>query len=126
MSRSRMSSVVTVFVALALALPLAARTNETKNSKTTASATMELVKDATIGGKQVKAGTYDVKADESKITLSHNGKVVAESPVEWKAEGAKSPYSSIVVDSGAVKEVHFNGKNRYAEVSAGSMETGKQ
>lgn len=87
---------------------------------------MELVNDATIGGKQVKAGTYDVKADGSKITLSHNGKVVAESPVEWKDEAAKSPYSAIVVDSGAVKEVHFNGKTRYAEVSTSSMETGKQ
>lgn len=126
MTRNRTSWVLTMFAILALAMPIAARSNG-KDSKSKANTTVELIKDAAIGGKQVKAGTYDVKASETKLTLSHDGKVVAESPIEWKDEQSKSTYSSVVVDGGAVKEVHFNGKTRYAQLSEGSMAaTGQQ
>lgn len=121
MSRRGISYFFAALATLALAMPLAARNNAGKNTKSTASGTMEILSDATVGGKQVKAGTYDVKADETKVTLSRNGKVVAEAPVQWKDEQSKSKYSSIVVDTGAVKEIHFNGKVRYAEVSSASM-----
>jgi hypothetical protein len=123
MSRNRMKSLLSIVAALALAMPIVARANEGKNSKSTARASMELLNAANIGGKQVKAGTYDVKAGESTLTLIHNGKVVAEAPIEWKDESSKSKYSSIIVDGGSVKEVHFYGKNRYAQVSAGTMES---
>ena len=122
MSRRGIGYVFATLAALALAMPLAAHNNAGKDSKTV-SASMAMVNDATIGGKQVKAGTYDVKADETKVTLSRNGKVVAEAPVQWKDEQSKSKYSSITVDSGAVKEIHFNGKARYAELSSASMTT---
>lgn len=126
MTRNRTSCVLPMLAILALAMPLAARSNG-KDSKSKASATVELVKDAVVGGKQVKAGTYEVKANETKLTLSHDGKVVAESPIEWKDEQAKSTYSAIVVDGGAVKEVHFSGKTRYVQISEGSMPaTGQQ
>jgi hypothetical protein len=120
MSRRGIGYIFAAFAALALAMPLAAHNNAGKDSKTV-SASVEIVNDATIGGKQVKAGTYDVKADEMKVTLSRNGKVVAEAPVQWKDEKSKANYSSIVVDSGSVKEIHFNGKARYAELSSASM-----
>jgi len=84
---------------------------------------MELVTDATVGGKQVKAGTYDVKAGESTLTLMQRGKVVAEAPIEWKDEPSKSQNSTLVIESGAVKEIHFMGKNRYAELSSGPTES---
>jgi hypothetical protein len=122
MSRHGIGYIFAPLAALALAMPLAAHNNAAKNSKTV-SASMEIVNDATIGGKQVKAGTYNVKADETKVTLSLNGKVVAEAPVEWKDEQSKPKYSSITVDSGSVKEIHFNGKARYAELSAASTPT---
>jgi hypothetical protein len=120
MSRRGISYVFAALAALALAMPLAAHSNAGKDSKTV-SATMEIVSDATIGGKQVKAGTYDVKADETKVTLSLNGKVVAEAPVQWRDEQPKPKYSSIIVDGGSVKEIHFNGRARYAEISSASM-----
>jgi hypothetical protein len=127
MTRNRTSCVLAMLAILALAMPLAARTNEGKNTKSKVSATVELVKDAVIGGRQVKAGTYDVKVNDTKLTLSRDGKVVAESPIEWKDEQSKSAYSAIVVDGGAIKEVHFNGKTRYARLSESSMPaTGQQ
>ena len=127
MTGNRTSLVLTMLAILGLAMPLAARNNEGKNAKSKATTTVELIKDAVIAGKQVKAGTYDVKANETKLTLSHDGKVVAESPIEWKDEQSKSAYSAIVVDGGAIKEVHFNGKTRYAQLSESSTPaTGQQ
>lgn len=127
MSRFAMNCAVTLLAALALVIPASARDNGAKNSKSTASATMDLVNPATIAGKQLKPGTYDVKADDSKITLSLNGKVVAEAPVQWKDEKSKSKYSTIVTDGegNQVREVHFNGKTRYVELSAGSTSNGQ-
>lgn len=127
MSRTRTSHVLAVLAFLALATPAMTRADGAKNSKPTASATLDLVNDAVIGGKQVKPGTYDVKASESKLTLLRDGKVIAESAIQWKDEESKSTYSSIIVESGAVKEVHFKGKARYAQLSEGSMAaTGQQ
>lgn len=123
MSRSRVNCLLSIVAALALAVPFAARAGSGKGSKATARASMELTKNASVGGKQVKAGTYDVKASESTLTFLQNGRVVAETPIEWKDESPKSQYSSIIVDNGAVKEVHFNGKNRYAQIASGSLES---
>ncbi|HKN60496.1 MAG TPA: hypothetical protein VJW93_04930 [Candidatus Acidoferrales bacterium] len=122
MSRHGIGYIFAALAALALAMPLAAHNNAGKDSKTV-KASMAISDDATLGGKLVKAGTYDVKADETKVTLSRNGKVVAEAPVEWMDEQSKSNYSSIKVDSGSVKEIHFNGKARYAALSSASMPT---
>jgi hypothetical protein len=127
MPRSRISFALAMFAALALAMPLAARSNDEKNSKPSASATMELAKSAVVGGKQIQAGTYDVKAKGSKLTLSHDGKVVAEAPIQWKDEQSKSMHSTVVVDSGSLTEVHFPGKTQYAQVSTESATaTGQQ
>lgn len=106
--------------ALALALPLAARGAAPKDSKSSARATVVLSQDATLAGKQVKAGTYEVKATESTVTLKQAGKVVAEASIEWKNEGTGSSSSGVLVESGSVKEFHFVGKARYAQVASES------
>jgi len=117
MYRRSISSILGVLVAVALAMPLAARSNTGKNSKAGASARVDLANDATIGGKEVKAGTYDVKADETTLTLKQDGKVIAQAPIEWKDEPSKSTYSAMVTEGKTVLEVHFSGKTRYAEIS---------
>jgi hypothetical protein len=119
MSRSWNSHASAVVAMLALAMPLAARNTE-KSSKPIVSTTMILVDDATVGGKQVKAGTYDVKASESSVRFLHDGKVVAESPIEWKDEQSKQKNPSVSTNSGAMKDLHFAGKGRYAELPADS------
>lgn len=125
MSRRRMNCVLSVLATLALAMPLAARSNAGK-SKSTARASMDLVKEASIGGKRLKAGSYDVEASESTLTLMQKGKVVAEAPIAWKDEQSKSPYSAIVTEGGSVTEVHFNGKKRFAQLSGASTSSAGQ
>lgn len=119
MARRWISHASMVVTMLALAMPLAAR-NSDKGSKPVASTTLILADDATVGGKQVKAGTYDVKATESSVRFIHDGKVVAESPIAWKDEESKQKNASVIVDGGAMTEVHFAGKARYAELAADS------
>jgi hypothetical protein len=121
MSRSRINPVLGVLAALALAIPLAAQPNK-KDSKSNVHATMELLSSANLAGKPVRSGTYDVKANETTLTLTRDGKVIAEAPIEWKDETSKQNYSSIVVESDTVKEIHFRGQTRYAQIT-GAMTT---
>ena len=53
--------------------------------------------------------------------------MVAEAPVQWKDEKGKAKYSAIVTDGegNQVKEVHFNGKMRYVELSSSTTSNGQ-
>ena len=117
MSRGVVCRFSAALLALALLLPMTSQARGGKDSKSTARATMIFQNPVTLAGKQIKPGNYDILADESKVTIMQFGKVVAEAPVQWKDETAKSEYPNIVVDGGAIKEVHFGGKSRYAEIS---------
>jgi len=115
MARRGWNLVMPILVALLVAMPLAAR-DAAKNGKAT-SADLEIFSIVTFAGKQLKPGTYHIIADDSKVTLSTNGKVVAEAPVEWKDETTKPRYSKIVTTDDQVKEIHFNGKMRYVAIT---------
>jgi hypothetical protein len=128
MSRRAMHLAITVLAALALVIPAAARENNGNKSKNSVSATMDLLNPATLGGKQLKPGTYEVKADDTTVKILKDGKTVAEAPVQWKDESGKSQYSAIVTDGDgkSIKEVHFNGKTRFAEISETTTANGQQ
>jgi hypothetical protein len=115
--KSRRSLVLALcaLAALAVAAPTMARNASAKNSKGT-TATMDVLSPATLGGKDIKPGTYTFQADESTVTILHNGKMIAQAPVQWKDETNKPSDSNIVVQNNAIKEVHFSGKMKYVEV----------
>ena len=115
MARRGWNLLLPIFVALLIAMPVAARDNA-KNGKTTI-AKVDILSTVTLAGKQLKPGTYEVRAEESKVTLLVNGKVIAEAPVEWKDETTKPNYSKIVTTDDQVKEIHFNGKMRYVAIT---------
>ena len=115
MSRRGLNLFASILVALLVALPLAARDNG-KNGKAT-STEVDILSACTLAGKQLKPGTYHVTADDAKVTIEMNGKVVAEAPVTWKDETAKPNNSNVVTESDQVKEIHFSGKMRYVSIS---------
>jgi len=117
MSQRRMSFVFTVLSALALALPIAARSDDTNPPKTIVSMSVELINTAKLGGTELKPGSYSVRADSVKVTLSRGGKAIAEAPVQWKDEAGRASYSSIVTESRQIKEIHFSGKSKYVEIT---------
>jgi hypothetical protein len=115
MARRGWNLVVPILVALLVAMPIAARDTAKNGKKTTA--VVDLLSAVTLAGKQLKPGTYRITADDSKVTLTMNGKVVAEAPVEWKDETTKPIHSTIVTNDDQLKEIHFNGKMRYVAIT---------
>lgn len=115
MSRRGVNAVAPILIALVLAMPVAARVG-TGDAKTT-SANMQVLNPITLGGTQVKPGMYKVSADDSKVTIEQNGKMVAEAPIQWKEGTVKANYSNIVTVGDAVTEIHFGGKMRFVTVS---------
>jgi len=117
MSHRRMSFLFTILGALALALPITARSDNPNPTKEIASMSMTLSKPVTLGGTELKPGSYSVKADSVKVTFSRGGKMIAEAPVQWKDEADKAAHSSIVTESSQIKEIHFLGKSKYVEIA---------
>jgi hypothetical protein len=115
MSRRGFNLFAPILVALLVAMPLAARDNG-KNGKATTTE-VDILSACSLAGKQLKPGTYRVTADDAKVTIEMNGKVVAEAPVTWKDETSKPRNSNVVTNDNSVTEIHFNGKMRFVSIS---------
>ncbi len=113
MYRRGVNQVVRILVVLALAM--VARGVSASGSKT--SATIDILAAASLNGKHLKPGTYTVTADDTKVTVAQNGKVMAEAPIEWKDESKKPSNSNIVTNNEEVTEIHFSGKMRYVTIA---------
>jgi hypothetical protein len=117
MSRRSMNRAMTVFAALVLLVAIAATNAPAKDTKAGVSTTMSLLVPATVAGHELKPGDYAVSADDSHVTISINGKVVAEAPVQWKDETSKARYSAFVSQGNKITEIHFGGKTRFVTIS---------
>ena len=121
MEHRRMNFVVTILAALALVIPIAARADDAKTVKPVSRVAVDLHSAATLAGKDLKPGAYQVSADGSKMTISRDGKVMAEAPIEWKDGQSKASYTSVVTDGNQITEVHFDGKAKYISVTGGTV-----
>jgi hypothetical protein len=108
---------LTILAALLLAAPTwAGDTTMPKHSKPM-STTVQLSTTTTLSGKTLAPGSYKVTANDTTVSISQNGKVIAEAPIQWKDEEDKAEHSMIVYDSHGVREFHFDGKTRYVEIA---------
>ena len=121
MSRRKMNCVLTVFAALALVLSIATHTTPAKDAKSTVTpivkSDVKLLNPAKLAGADLKAGDYSVTADDTHAKFSKGGKVIAEVPIQWKDESGKARFTAVVVDGNQIKEIHFGGKTKFAEVT---------
>ena len=119
MNNRGITLVLALLAIVALALPVAARNDNDAptQQKLLVSMSVDLNNAATLGGTQLKPGSYSVKADNQKVTLLRGGKSVAEAPVQWKNEDGKAAYSSIVTEGGRITEIHFGGKSKYIAIA---------
>jgi hypothetical protein len=117
MSRRVLTVAFAVLAALAFVKPAEAGNKTTTDSKVTIATTVDLLSPAMLAGKQLAPGTYEVKADDAKLTLKFKGKVVAEVPVQWKDEQGKAKYSAVVTEGDKITEFHFGGKTRFVQVA---------
>ncbi|HUA00395.1 MAG TPA: hypothetical protein VMB02_08695 [Candidatus Aquilonibacter sp.] len=114
-SRRPVTFLMSALIALALAVPMFARDVSAKGSKVT-TATMDIFSEATLGGTDIKPGTYTFKIDDSTVTVLLHGKMVAQARAEWKDETSKPAMSNLRLDKNQIKEIHFSGKMKYVQV----------
>jgi hypothetical protein len=115
MARRGWNLLVPILVVVLFAMPVAAR-DAAKNGKAT-TADVDIFDKVSIAGKQLKPGMYHISADDTTVTLSLDGKVVAQAPVEWKDETSKPRQCQILSRDSQVKEIHFGGKMRYIAIT---------
>ncbi len=65
-SRRTLGFVFSALAVLAVAMPMAARTASAKDAKST-TATMDIISAETLGGKDIKPGTYTFQIDDSTV-----------------------------------------------------------
>ena len=104
----RLIGMLTVLMLLALTVSASAKPIHT--SFTLASA-------ARLNGTELKAGDYNVNADDTKVTVVFEGKVIAETKVEWKDGTSKASQTSVLIAGDEIKEIRFKGQTKYAVVT---------
>jgi hypothetical protein len=94
----------TGLVATAMAIPLWLTAADTIHK------TIHIGSSATVAGKSLQAGDYDLMVNGTQAKFSMKGKVVAEVPCTMKTLPAKSEHDIVQIDGGAVTEIDFQGK----------------
>lgn len=118
MSRSKMIQVSSFIATLVLVLSIGLQTLSAKDSKADTASIFTIQNATSLAGQTVAAGDYKVSVTETQLTMSKNGKVVAQAPVQWRDEPSKATRSTIVTDGNKITEFHFGGKNRFVAVPA--------
>jgi hypothetical protein len=90
---------------LALTIPVWARTLKQ---------TLVLSTNKTIGTAQLKPGSYEFTADDTKMELNilRNGKIIATVQGQWVKTPQKSAISGLVTDQDKITQVLFQGSDQ--------------
>ena len=103
----RTFGMLTVLMLLALTVSASAKPIHTS---------FTLMSTAKLSGTELRAGDYNVNADDTKVTLVFKGKVIAEAKVEWKDGTSKASQTSVLIAGEEIKEIRFEGKTKYAVI----------
>jgi hypothetical protein len=97
---------ITTVLAIGMALPIWATAADTIHK------TVHIGSNATVAGKALNSGDYELVVDGNQAKFTSKGKVVAEVPCTWKNLPAKAEHDMVMIDSGAVTELQFQGKTQ--------------
>ena len=101
------SRLITALVATGLALPLwMSAAPDSLNKK------VHIGANATVAGKTLQEGDYDLMVSGNQAKFASKGKVVAEVPCTWKTLDAKAEHDLVLTSGGAVTEIEFQGKTQ--------------
>jgi hypothetical protein len=107
MSACIRSRFFTALVAAGMALPLWATAATDSLHKT-----VHLGSAATVAGKSLQEGDYDLVVSGTQAKFERKGKVVAEVPCTWKTLPAKAEHDGVEINAGAVTEIEFKGNTQ--------------
>jgi hypothetical protein len=97
----------TALVATGMALPLWLTAASASLHKT-----IHLGATATVAGKTLPQGDYDLVVDGNQAKFENKGKVVAEVPCTWKELQSKADHDVVLMNGGTVTEIEFQGKTQ--------------
>ena len=117
MSRRIFAQCLTLLALMAMSLPVLAAPRASTDSAPTLKTTLIISDPVTFAGTQLKPGSYDIVARESKVTISRDGQKIAEADAEWRDDQHAPRVSSIVLSGNQITEVHFAGKTKYIAIT---------
>jgi hypothetical protein len=97
---------ITALFAVAIALPVWSTAADSLHK------TVHIGSAATVAGKALGEGDYDLMVNGNQAKFTIKGKVVAEVPCTWKNLPAKAEHDIVMIDAGALTEVQFQGKTQ--------------
>jgi hypothetical protein len=101
------SRFITALVATGMALPIWVAAAPDSMHKT-----IHLGSNATVAGKQLTEGDYDLVVSGNQAKFANKGKVVAEVSCTWKTLPNKADHDLVLLDGTAVTEIEFQGKTQ--------------
>lgn len=100
-----------------LAMPLFASARPKSESTQMEKKTIQMDSQATVDGKTLMPGTYEVLIEGNKVSFEHNGDTVVTAPCDWKTLQFKSKYNSMTFSANHVlQELQFEGSNQALDV----------
>lgn len=117
MSLYRVTSGAILCAFALIALPVLASAKPRPENTQMEKKTLELNNPATVDGKTLTPGTYEVMIDGNKVSFDRDGHTVVTAPCNWKAMQFKAPYDSTTISSNhAIKELQFEGSKEALEI----------
>jgi hypothetical protein len=103
--RFRVKHYIAGFAVLILTIPVCARTYKES---------LILDKSSTMGSTQLKPGTYQLTADDTKkeLIILQNGKIIATVEGQWVKTPQKAQAASIDTDQDKITQVRFSGSDQ--------------
>jgi outer membrane usher protein FimD/PapC len=107
-----------IFCAAALiAIPLVASARPKSENTQVEKKTIQLDTQATVDGKTLMPGKYEVLIDGNKVSFDREGHTLATARCDWKTLSYKSQYNSTTLSAKhSITELEFQGSNRALEV----------
>ncbi len=100
-----------------LAIPAFASARPKSENTKVEKKTVELSDQATVDGKTLMPGKYEVLIEGNKVTFEHDGQMVVTAPCDWKMLNFKPEYNSTTLSANKVlQELQFEGSNQALEV----------
>ena len=117
MSRNKEIRNAVLFTAAVLAGPLIASAKPKDADAQVKKEKIELFDHATVDGKELAPGGYEVIVEGQNVRFERNGHTLVTAPCDWKTLEHGAPYSSVTLSATKViEEIQFQGSNRALEV----------
>ena len=100
-----------------LAIPLLATARPKSTNPRIEKKSIDLDRAATVDGKTLAPGKYEVLIEENMVNFERDGKTVITAQCDWKTLPYKSPYNSTTFSrKNALQELEFEGSKQALEI----------